>query len=266
MTGQGNGLADAVKLVQETAVAADRKDIVDCRHEPPGYYYRRDPENKLDLVKAKMPPRQHEFFTVDEFARAVPPFARDTCKPIVFCGRGQVVALLDEESDRQERLSVKLPLSAEFERLVTARATRAVFDQRGFISLLRIDLAGCIEEGVIRTFRNLKFSRDDEGNSVIEHAREQMGRTVKRELAADGADEIPEDITVCVCVYRDMADGVHRMDVECAVQLDIEDGTFCLIPLAGVLESAQQETDAMILKDLREVLGDTATVLCGKPG
>ncbi len=221
--------------------------------------------------EAKASPRHYRFFGLPDFAVGVIrelPVNESAPRIVVFCGRGKIEAVLDEAGDRRERLEMSLPESHAFETLGTCERARTPFDQRAFLRLLRIDLAGCCPEGLVGTFQSLKFTRASDGEQEISVARESMGKSIKMQLAAGKGNNIPEEVTLRVNVYRDLTesqDPALRKDVRCAIDTNLDEATFTLIPLGGELETAQRETDDWVHRFLKTEFGPAVDVLCGCP-
>jgi hypothetical protein len=259
-------LKDALELIHETARRADG--IYDCGVEPSHVYFTRRPDGGLERHEAEPGPVAYRFFTLDDFAKGVRDLGgADVGKRgAVFAGRGAVVAVLDEGGDRRDRLSMELPQSHEFRGLARLGENRTIFKHDAFIRLLRVDLAGCLEDGVLATFRNVKHENNQAGASVVGTGKESVSLDVRRNLLFDGKDA-PDEITVSVHVYRDLPDLFDddaRVPIRCVVEVDVLAPAFTLIPLAGECERAQRDTDSRIQEKLRDALPEGMRVLCGK--
>lgn len=258
---------DTLELIQSTAVKASGDDIVKVSYEPSHVYFIRN-RTTGELAKHEAAPaiRGYHLSTIDDVVEAVKAFATKVPKadPVVFCGRGKITAILDEGTGRRERLVMDLPMSGEFEKLKELER-RSPMAQKQFVSTLRISLAGSVDPAVVSTFRDLKFSRSEDGESAQTNSKETVGRKVRMELAG-GGKPIPDEIDVTPFVYRDLVDEPLRQKVRCAIDVNLDDSTFTLVPLAGELERAQRQTDLWIKSHLIAALESETSpisVFCG---
>lgn len=236
--------------------------------EPPDVYRIQNTDGVLsDLIIAQPRPRGYVLYSLEHFADAVEramqqgPAAADA-NTLVFCGRGGVLAVLDETTNRREMLKVNLPESTEFTTLKTLERQRAAMDQETLIKRLRIDLALAVAPADLATFRAIKFEKRTAGQASVQTGASTLGLDVERKITCDGKAP-PDEITVNVCVYRDLAGEEYRKPVRCAVDTDLEKQTFTLIPMAGEIERAQAETDQQIHDKLVDLLPTGVDVVCG---
>lgn len=259
--------ADAIKAIQDIAVKAHGQDIVTTTHEPSHVYFLRDrATGNLDRKEAAPAIRRYRLSTIEDMVEAVKSFASkvEKARPVVFCGRGDITAILDENAGRRERLVMELPMSGEFEKLKELER-RSPMQQKQFVSTLRISLAGSVDPAVVSTFRDLKFSKSDNGESNIGNSAQTVGRKVQMEIAG-GGKPIPDEIEVTPFVYRDLVDESLRQKIRCAIDVNLDDATFTLVPLAGELERAQRQTDLWIKAHLIRALDAKTSpvdVFCG---
>jgi hypothetical protein len=258
---------DTVLQLERMAVDANRGKIHAAPQEPEGVYYLQQCDGRLERVVAQQKPRCHEFYTFDDLCEAVDCFGavtHETPARVVFVGRSEVTVLLDEIGNRWERLVLKLPLSSECE-TVKGCQNRIEHNQRGFLRILRINLAGCVDECLVARFAALKFSKAVDGTSEMTHGKDSMSRAIIQEVAS-GGNPLPSSLDVTFSIYRDLVDEEVRQTVKCAVDVNVEGSHFCLIPLAGEMERAQRETDLWIKNQVIKRLGPAVYVFCGRPG
>lgn len=218
-------------------------------------------------ITAQPGPRNYVLHSLEHFADAVERAIEQGTEAadahaLVFCGRGSVVAVLDETTHRRERLRIHLPESTEFTTLKTLERNRAAMDQETLIKRLRIDLALAVQATDLAAFRAIKFEKRTAGQATVQTGASTLGMDVERKVTC-GDKAPPDEITVNVCVYRDLADVEYRKPVRCAVDTDLEKQTFTLIPMAGEIERAQAETDQQIHDKLIDLLTAGVDVLCG---
>ena len=250
----------AIESIRELAVAAARDEIVQPGFFPPGKFYLRDKDGSLALKEAPVAPRNYKLNTIDDFTDAVKKFGENE-HAVVFCSGCGLVCSLDEDTDRLHRLRMPLTLTDEFQFLQHLRAARAGLKQKSFISLLRIDLARACDVALVDSFRHLKFNKTKDGTSIVKPGNEAMSAELKLEVLIDGK-QIPDSCALSIQVYDQVGD-VQMQRVNCAIETDLEELTFTLIPLAGELEEAQRKVDEEIRKRVAVLLDGFAPVFCG---
>ncbi len=258
-------LFDAVCGLARTSM---QPGIFKIESEPADVYRIRYADGTLsDPITAQPRPRGYVLHSLEHFAEAVERSmgqgsADADANTLVFCGRGSAVAVLDETTHRRELLKINLPESTEFSTLKALERQRAAMDQETLIKRLRIDLALAVAPADLATFRAIKFEKRTAGQATVQTGASTLGLDVERKVTC-GDKAPPDEITVNVCVYRDLAGEEFRKPVRCAVDTDLEKQTFTLIPMAGEIERAQAETDQQIRNRLCELLPTGVDVLCG---
>lgn len=261
--------ADTLEGIRELSVAAIADDFVKCPGDADYVAYQRDQSTKsLTRIELTPKPRSYVLHTLEDFAGTLKEMITRSAapSPIVFCGRGNVTAILDEVGARREVLRVSLPYTEEFKTLKHLNEKRTPMDHRAFINLLRINLANCILPEVLSIFRSLKISTNTDGESKISVGSEAVGKRVQMELLSNGK-AIPEELVANVQVYRDIADKEAKKFVGCAVDTNMEDGKFTLIPVGADIETVERELDAYIKTTLTSLLSEQdVKVFCGSIG
>lgn len=256
-------IAEAIQAVTEMANRAQEARVVHLPQEADDVYLLQKPDGTVERRIAEPAPRNYQLFTLYDLAVAIREIpARD--RRVVFVGRSQVSVSLDEAGARREWLRMRLPLSHEYKALKNCEALRTPLGQRAFVSMLRIDLAACVPADFVDVFRGLKCESKQTASSEVRPSRESLGREVLTEVKAGGKD-LPEEVQVRVCVYRDLTDPEFHRVVRCVVQTDLQEMTFALIPVAGELERAQRETDELIRGQIEDTATADVLVLCGNP-
>lgn len=195
--------------------------------------------------------------TIDSLAEALATFGGSSTS--IWHDRHQIVALLDN-SDRRERVRLPLHQSQQFKALAALPKT---FDQRGLVLFLKRVLAGAIDEGLLAIFRQIDFTKREEGAGTVKHGDESLGRSVH--AVVRGCGEIPEFITVTTHVYANQ-DLRYAVTVRLSVDIDVTRGAIELTPLPDELENAILASQERIAQALAEVAPETATVFYGTPG
>lgn len=255
--------AQTIELIQKTAVRADGANVFQPKAEPAHVYYLKRPDGSAERIEAVLSPTTVELFTLEDFIKFVPNWRPDDkSHRQVFCGRGLVECVIGANRERN-RVLLNLPRSKEFETLMGLEKKREELEHRDFMRLLRVTLAGCVDRADAATFETLKLTSTGGAESTMATGRETTGKRLQMELAANGKP-VPTELVVVAPVYRDLVGEGYQRNVVCAVDTNLQDGTFTLSPLAGAVEAAVRETDAMIRKALADGLAAEAEVFAGR--
>ena len=135
--------------------------------------------------------------------------------------------------------------------------------QAELIRLLRIELAGSIDKALIARFRRLDWTNNAKTAATAEHGRESLGQEVLAEVS--GTEDLPEELNLQVPVYRDVG-RTTVYTVKCAVEIDTVQATFCVTPLPGQLDLAQESALTAIRDELVKGLSSTSVpIYAGNP-
>jgi hypothetical protein len=139
-----------------------------------------------------------------------------------------------------------------------------MFDQKAFIKLLRIDLAGCLGPAgnLLDVVRQVKFKQHQSGEGVIQHGKASVGRAIQSELT--GAGTIPEEATLDVPVFAGPL-ARRRYRVDCAIEVDPATEKFQLIPFPGAVEAAICAAEKEVGVDLETAVASEAAIYYGTP-
>jgi hypothetical protein len=242
----GSGLAEALALIQATAVDAagvgNKVELLDLPHEPPGYYGVLRGED-IEVRQAQRSPIHIKLYSVDQ----VPEFAKRIKEdwkgnPAIYYDLDMIAISVDDGLDSQRRDYVTLALQKTPEwDLVSSGATSKPRGQKEFLRLLRVDLQECGTDSLdklIEVCRKLSHTSRESGSREINAGRESMGRSVEAELRSE-AGEIPTTVDLNVRLFEDRAISFRRT-VRCQVEIDAADNSFELIPLPGYLRDVQE--------------------------
>jgi len=261
-------LAEAIELIRKMGATESKALAPDFVMPPedtePDYvYFQRTADGLLERKTAETGPRDYTMYRVKDFVAAVGRLVGG--KRLVCVGKCGVVGIMDEERDRRDRVTMPLTYTGPFAAL--SNIHRESRSQDSFIDFLRIDLAGCVEPDVVSLFRQLKFNNNSSGETNIEVGRQQMTRSVLKEMIANGT-EIPDEIVLKVLVYEELWGDVQHLSlawpVTCAVVIDFDKGKFTLMPLAGQLNKARIMTQENLADTIAAGLPE-ALVVCGEP-
>ena len=255
-------LKAALEFVCGQAVKAHGDDVLKPLPRVGSWFHLRQPDGTWKLEQVPMQPFAVVGFTIAGFCAEVDKLC-DPALSMVYAGHGRCTAVTHKAEltpNAADRVWMNLPMAHAFAKLAILGGQRTPMGQRAFIDLVRIDLAGCYKPDDLATFRAIKFADSKSGDSTVEQGRASYGVSVKKELT--GATAIPEEITLEIPVYEDLAE--LKLPVVCAVSVDLDHATFALIPLAGELSKAQRDVDEDIAGQLRALLPQH-TVVLGSP-
>lgn len=264
-------LFDAVVLQTTKAM---RPTVVHADAEPNHVYLLAHADGKVEQREALPEPRAHRagdlsaiIEMVHELTRRSEESVSDT-NLVVWYSREAVVLLLDDAT-RRDRLTLPLTLHPQLLALQQLEQSKQQFDQKGFVSLLRIQFAGCLGPAgnLIEIVRQVKFKQHQDGHGVVQHGKASIGRSIQSELT--GAGTIPEQTTLDVPVFAGPL-AARRYAIECAIEVDPASERFQLIPFPGAVEAAICAAEAQLGADLRDATRrnteeDEAAVYYGMP-
>jgi hypothetical protein len=170
----------------------------------------------------------------------------------------RIVAMFDN-ADRLEVVGMQLRYSDQFEAI---RKLPKTFDQRALVLFLKRNLAGAVDDTLISIFRQIDFTKREEGGTKLNHGDESLGRGVH--AAVTGRSEIPEFITATVLVYSN-PDVLFRATIRLSVDIDVQRCVIDLTPLPDEIENAVVAAQNEIGERLRSEAPDNVTVFYGVP-
>ena len=168
--------------------------------------------------------------------------------PLVLIGVWKLTAYLDHER-RTDCVSCDMPVSEAFAFLRDFRGRK--MSQVDTLRALRVTFAGAVDRGVIYAIKNLTFETAAKSESVIDHGKEAISRTVKAKVS--GLLEIPDQFTVEARVYD--FDCLAPARITCALELSTKDSTIAFTALPGQLTAAQVEAQRQIAKLFAQIDG-----------
>lgn len=228
--------------------------------------YLRDGE--LVTVEKPFAPRSHEPRTINDLLALAARFDsndddEDETKVVVWYGVDQVVLVLDDHADRVEKATVDLQFSDVFLRVRQIARDKMKFDQKAFIRLLRIELAGTLDPVVLlEKVRRLRFENGVRTESTIQRSQESLGRSITSKVESDG--DIPEEVALLVPVWKSPGP-TDRFPLRCSVEVDPAEGTFRLLPLPDELERVEDCAVDLIWSLLKVGLPSTVPAYHGTP-
>lgn len=260
-------LQDAINAIQDLAAAAARASqprITEIPGDPRHVYV--DSAGTGSWEKEPLPRRcfAHHVETIEDLARlAVYAQAELNLRPAVWHAHAQVKLIFDR-ADPFDVATVNLQIDRRWQTLLTLSQARPL-RQRELLTLLRVDLAGCLPTPrLVNAVSHVNFRAANLGESIIQQGRETLGRHVENEVA--GVKEpIPERETLRLPLYDNVGERELRWDVECDLEVNAAEQVFVFRPLPGEMEAAIALHQADIRQRLIEALGDEVEVYAGVP-
>lgn len=252
-------LAEAIAKLAQMGQDARKVEILRVPEEGPRAYGLLDQrDGTLEVRRGGPPPRAYTAFTLAAFTEILDREHSERPGP-VFVGQGRITAFFDD-AVRLDSVSMALPCSQEYGRLASLQMDRQKFTQRKFIDLLRIDLAGACPPDFLELIRAIKIDNAESSTSEVRTGRESLTTDIKRAVHARG-QELPDGINLAIRVYDLPDEDSPLQEVSCAVNVDLADGSFVLVPLAGSLTRALREVDAYLRQRLVDELRTVPTIV-----
>ena len=217
------------------------------------------------VIDTEPAPRQHKPAMVAEIIALASRFATAADAPVVWYDQTAVCLVIDDDGNRLETATLTLETSDVFavmERL-RAKPAEAWFDQKSFVRLLRIDLAGTLPPvTLLNPVCKVRFENGEKVSGEVRSQRESLGREIISKVEAD--TELPEEVTLTAPVYKTAGER-DSYPVRCSVEVDPMQGKFRLLPLPDELERVRDLAVAYIGERLGAGLPETVPAYRGKP-
>lgn len=211
-----------------------------------------------------IPPRSHRFDHLDSLVKVACEYFEkadsDPPNTTIWVAEERVTLVLDTNY-RRENIGVMPMLKTEpFRKLEELAMTKPWMEQKDFIRLLRIDLAGTLPPvELLDRVRKVKFENSQITSGTVARDRESMGREINSRV--DTSAEIPETVRLNAKVFEDF----REIAIACAVEVDAMRGMFRLIPLPSELRSAITSILAIVHAEITEAVDDGISVYFGNP-
>ncbi len=216
-------------------------------------------------------PRKHHAKSLADVVNLANRFAAPTPggdpadnRPVVWFDESAVVLVIDDQGHRVETATLALETSDVFRVLEGLAKTKAKLDQKAFVRLLRIDLAGTLDPVVLlEKVRKVRFESASTTDVAVSRQRESLGRSITSQATTDGGD-LPDEVTLSVPVYKTAGERTP-VPFRCSVEVDAADGTFRLLPLPDELERVRQVAVARLAERLADSLEEGIPSYYGTP-
>lgn len=208
--------------------------------------------------------RKHTVGQITDLIELANRFDDDQNSPVVWYDESAVVLVIDDDRHRLETVTFPLATSDVFKRLLDIARSKEKFEQKAFVRLLRIDLAGTLDPvTLLEKVRRVKFENGVSTVANVAKQRESFGRSIVSEVSTDGGD-LPDEVTLAVPVYKTMGQR-QAYPLRCSVEVDPGEGTFRLLPLPDELERVGHVAVSHLARDLSEGLKPEVPAYYGKP-
>jgi hypothetical protein len=211
------------------------------------------------------PPRAHSVGCLADLIELANRFhAEESRLPVVWFDAAAVVLVIDDDGHRLEHATMKLEVSDAFAKLTELRTSKTWHEQKDFVRLLRIDLAGTLEQTVLlERVRKLKFENGVITSSEVGRQKESLGREITSRVEA-GQGELPEEVLLSVPIYKTLGE-TERHPVRCSVEVDPPMGRLRLMPLPDEIERVRYMAIGSIEDRLEEGLKEGLPAYYGRP-
>ncbi len=218
-------------------------------------------------------PRRHDAGTLGDLIRLANRFAADggeddyetagDASPVVWYSEDSVDLVIDDRGHRLETVKLPLDFSGVFQVVRRLRETQAWFEQKAFVRLLRIDLAGALDPvHLLNAVRSVKFESGSVTRGEVQKSRESIGREIISRV--EPSAELPDEVTLRVPVFKTA--GLREVfPVRCAVDVNPPEGKFQLLPLPDEIERAIADALAFIGAVLGDGLDESVPHYQGRP-
>lgn len=195
----------------------------------------------LEEIPQPGPRRQHKAQSlaafVDYINKAATAEPKPPAPPVVWYNATALVGILDDAGHRIERVELPLVMGAVFKRIIQLGAPGADwFEQKEFIRLLRIELAGALPPvSLLEKVRRVRFANSNNTVKEARHARESLGAEITSQIETES--DLPELVTLSAPMY--LNPGISfQASVACAVEVDPARGAFKLTPMPDEIDRA----------------------------
>lgn len=235
----------ALKLLSDQAVKAYGPHIVNREAEPPHVYF---VDGKRTV--AEPPPRDHvaaDLGAIIDFAKANP-------KASVWYSAAGVTCLVDDAT-RRDRVSLKLSLSRQLEKIMSWGDKSPPMKQRDFILMLRTMFKRNLAQApnLIDSVRIVKFTASKQTDANIGSGKASIGTKIETEIS--GAGGIPDDFFFNVPIFGEPFGNIEGL-IDVALEMDATSESFTIHPVPGTISKQIALAENVIGETLRKAIED----------
>ena len=252
-------LSEAIKAFADLVAAGHKCELVEVPGDPRRVWLSQGGSCAAEPLPP--PVRAHQVEGLPDILEAAAVWVGDSTEGAgVMWHHERAVVLVVNDFDRRDQVTLPLTFSDQFETLRTLRGK--TLDQRAFVRLLKHDLHGVVDPGLLLTVRRLEVSSGGSRSTEINPGRERGMQEFREELT--GAAEVPEYVDATLSVYNTLG---LRIDRTLRLSLDYELPAmrFQLEPLPDELEIAIQNAQLELADALEKLVPEGMPVLYGSP-
>lgn len=265
-------LMETIQLIQDTAKEAIAVEVKPLPNNPEKSLIIAGGKHQIIDTPIAEKPRKHTVETIESFVAA---YARwkddgmieDSRQPNIWLNLPDWYLLFfTDEPQRRASIKLKLTRAPQWDTISQYR-NAVTIDQKALVRLLRHDLAGCVDAGVLLAFRSIDFNKVQNAKSQIEHGKQSLDADIVAQVTGERK---PEEI-VCVLpmlISRELPD--FRARVVLTIDIDASSQRFVLQAKPGELDLALEELKGVVGGTLESALSaagcEDVTILAGNPG
>lgn len=179
---------------------------------------------------------------------------------IVYFGESGVIALIEPDVDRRNRLTIKLSDSPE---MIALRILSDAMTQKQIVKILRTALADCVPTQIVGELRRLTISRGTSTKGNLAGNRESLGREIEQAARTEAGD-LSESFIMSIPLYAN-PDFRKHVDVRCAIIVDYETEKLSIVPIGNDLEKARYELLVGVSQAFSQLFDKPPTIVIGVP-
>ncbi len=206
-------------------------------------YLLRDPgTGEWRVTRAGPRPRAASFTDLEDLASAIVKFGDPATTNLYFSAEQGVVAVLDDDAYREQRLSLKLHHTPAFGWLRELSSMTRPWDHRALMMMLRVESASAMDPDVLLQLGSLVTKLNASGTSKLGAGTEALGKSVQREVGLEG-NPVPSSLTFRCDVFQEFRG--HSPSVDAVFEVSFTesgDAEFRLRPVPEHLVLAEAGT------------------------
>jgi hypothetical protein len=153
------------------------------------------------------------------------------------------------------RCEMNLVITQQFKLLVDIQARSGLsFSQKELNRWLRKHFHDShMNTECMPTMRELKFKHNAESVHSTQHATDEMSNSAKRQAMGANGSALPEFGTLSVQVWSEAPD--ITAEIQCAIDIDMDEQKIEICPLAGEIDKAIQEAVESVDSQITSIIG-----------
>lgn len=242
-------LADFIKSISEMARESDKARVWSGdKILPDDKYFRQNPGQPVEVVDVPAA----RFFTascdnLDSFLALLKQHMPNSDG--IFYSPVGIIAV-EELRLPTSNIGLKFQYSTQYTDLCKCESRS--FNHNDFLRFLRINLAGCVDDKLVGSLREIKWKVNEEGESKQTQGRASIGKKLEGQLY--GTAGFPEVVVLNLPVFDRVA--VFKINIPCALEINSLSQSFQLVPLPGALVQARDDALELLRNAIVEGLGD----------